>query len=66
MSSYPAARKAFEDAKALIRPPARDPVHWDLLNGLANLAIALEEDVRELKQKVEHMELLLLQLTSRR
>jgi hypothetical protein len=66
MSSYPAARKAFEDAKDLIKPPARDAVHWDMLNGLVHLTIALEEDVQELKKKVEHMELLLLQLASRR
>ena len=66
MSSYSAARKAFEDAKGLIKPPARDAVHWDTLNGLVNLTTALEEDVQALKKKLEHMELLLLQLRSTR
>ena len=66
MSSYASARKAFEDAKSLIKPPARDAVHWDTLNGLVNLTSAVEEDVQALKKKVEHLELLILELASRR
>jgi hypothetical protein len=66
MSSYPAARKAFEDAKNLIKPPARDPVQWDLLNGLVNLTIAVEEDVQQLRNKIDHLERMLLELGSRR
>lgn len=66
MSSYAAARKAFEDAKSLIKPPARDAVHWDMLNGLVNLTSAMEDDVLALRKKIEHLELLILELASKR
>ena len=66
MSSYASARKAFEDAKSLIKPPARDAVHWDTLNGLVNLTTAVEQDVQALRKKVEHLELLILEIRANR
>jgi hypothetical protein len=66
MSSYDAARKSFEDAKELIKPPARDPVQRDLLNGLTNLTSVVEADLQAVKHKIEHLERLIVQFSTRR
>jgi hypothetical protein len=45
------AKKIFDDPKKYINPET-DPVHWDLLNGLSELAMSL----RSLEEKIERIE----------
>ena len=45
------AKEIFDDAKKYINPET-DPVHWDLLNGLSELAMSL----RFLEEKIDRIE----------
>ncbi len=48
------AKQIFDDAKQYINPQS-DPVNWDLINGLSELAEAiraLHSDVDDIKKKL--------------
>jgi hypothetical protein len=58
--SYELARKAFEEIKESIKPPARDPLHWHNANGMAHLVYTLEADMHELHKQLQHIQSLLI------
>ena len=58
--SYEIARKAFEEIKDSIKPPARDPIHWHYANGMAHLAMMIEADMQELRRQLNYIPSLLI------
>jgi len=58
--SYEVARKAFEEIKDSIKPPARDPIQWHYANGMANLVIMIEADLQEVRKQLDHLQSLLI------
>jgi len=48
------AREIFDDAKKYINPET-DPVHWDLLNGLSELAMSLQSLEEEIERIEQHL-----------
>ena len=58
--SYEIARKAFEEIKDSIKPPARDPVHWQYSHGMANLVASLETDLQDVRKQLQHIQSLLI------
>lgn len=62
--SYEIARKAFEEIKDSIKPPARDAVHWQCAHGMVNLVTSIESDMQEVRKQLQYIQSLLI--TSRR
>ena len=58
--SYEIARKAFEEIKDSIKPPARDPIHWHYANGMANLVMTIEAELQEVRKQLNHIQSLLI------
>jgi hypothetical protein len=58
--SYEIARKAFEEIKDSIKPPARDPVHWHYASGMANLVMAMEVEMQEVRKQLSYIQSLLI------
>jgi hypothetical protein len=58
--SYEIARKAFEEIKDSIKPPARDPVHWQYAHGMANLVTNIEADMQEVRKQLQYIQSLLI------
>ena len=54
--SYDIARKAFEEIKDSIKPPARDPIHRHYANGMTSLVTTLEADLQELRKQLNHIQ----------
>lgn len=60
--SYEIARKAFEEIKDSIKPPARDPLHWHGAHGLLNFVINVEADMQEVRKQLQHIASLLISI----
>jgi hypothetical protein len=58
--SYEIARKAFEEIKDSIKPPARDPIHWHYANGMSNLVTTIEADLQEVRKQLNYIQSLLI------
>ena len=53
--SYYNAQKCFDDAIRYI-DPKKDPIMWDLANGLSALCQALQQDLHRLDQNIQNVE----------
>ena len=58
--SYEVARRAFEEIKDSIKPPARDPIHCHHANGMVNLVMTIEADLQEVRKQLNHIQSLLI------
>ncbi|OGA05600.1 MAG: hypothetical protein A2W68_01800 [Betaproteobacteria bacterium RIFCSPLOWO2_02_64_14] len=58
--SYEIARKAFEEIKDSIKPPARDPVHWQCAHGMVNLVTSIEADMQDVRKQLQHIQSLVI------
>ncbi|MBI3917714.1 MAG: hypothetical protein HY322_11980 [Betaproteobacteria bacterium] len=58
--SYEIARKAFEEIKDSIKPPARDPLHWHGAHGMLNLVTNIEADMQDVRKQLQHIQSLLI------
>ena len=58
--SYEIARKAFEEIKDSIKPPARDPLHWHGAHRMLNLVTNIETDMQDVRKQLQHIQSLLI------
>ena len=58
--SYEIARKAFEEIKESIKPPARDPLHWQDAKGMVHLVSTLDADMQDLRKQLNYIQSLLI------
>ncbi len=54
--SYHEASNSFQESLERIRQPAQDPLWWNLNSGLLGLMKALQDDLEDLRRRVERVD----------